>query len=174
MRKFACATGLVCVLWTTGQAKAGGPPPAQIVVEKIVFEPNDKTPTRIQIWGYFSLLKNGSSYGSPVKGYLYYAAEQGKEDKCRKEWEVLKKATGKKEAVSFGCCGRPRDLKEQLRKPAATIGRPAVYPVGEGGFHIETNPTHSFPELKSLVVLLAPPEPAERTGRVAGRTNGRK
>ena len=84
MKRSTCLASLVIALAWSLETRAGGPPPVYIVIDKVVFEPNEDTPTRIQIWGAFSLLREGDSYETPVRGYLYYAAAPGTEEKCRK------------------------------------------------------------------------------------------
>jgi hypothetical protein len=168
MTKHACLLGVASFLWTSTQAFAGGPPPAQLVVEKIVFEPNEKAPKRVQIWGQFALLDNGAHYGAPVKGYLYYEIEQGKEEKAKKEIDVVKKAAGRKYVVSFGHCGYP-DVKAQLRKPGVKPASPVAFPLEGDGFNIEKDPTRWHPELQSLVKLLAPAKPEGEKHVVVGK-----
>src|SRR4029079_6180156 len=91
------------------------------VVEKVVLEPSDTAPQRIQIWGAFALSdrKSGSTYGPAERGYLYYSCPGGQEAVCRKEWEDLKSVAGKDTGVGFGArykeTGRIRKADE---KPA--------------------------------------------------------
>ena len=101
------------------------------VVEKVLFEPADATPQRIQIWGAFALSdqKSGSTYGPAQRGYLYYACPAGQETVCRKEWGDLKGVAGKDTGVGFGArykeTGRIRKADE---KPAS----PDMYPIERG------------------------------------------
>src|SRR5205814_5449551 len=87
MKHVCCLLGLLGLCWGTAEVRAGGPPPVCIAVDKLVFEPNEDTPSRIQIWGTFALLNDSKgAYGEPVHRYLYYTAAPGKEAECRKEW----------------------------------------------------------------------------------------
>jgi hypothetical protein len=101
------------------------------VIEKVLLEPGDAAPQRIQIWGAFALSdqKSGSTYGPAERGYLYYSCPAGKETVCRKEWEDLKAVAGKDTGVGFGArykeTGRIRKADE---KPAS----PDVYPIERG------------------------------------------
>jgi hypothetical protein len=101
------------------------------VVEKVLLEPGDAAPQRIQIWGAFALSdqKSGSTYGPAQRGYLYYSCPAGRETVCRKEWEDLKAVAGKDTGVGFGArykdTGRIRKADE---KPAA----PDAYPIERG------------------------------------------
>jgi hypothetical protein len=151
MKRISCLASLVLALAWSMEAKAGGPPPVYMVIDKVVFEPNEDAPTRIQVWGAFSLLREGDSYGSPVRGYLYYAAAPGAEEKCRKEWAVLKKMTNKKQLISFGFCGEPK-VRDHLRKPSEKVASPIPYPHGKGGFALGKNAESNFPSLKKLLV----------------------
>src|SRR5690242_4168060 len=66
------------------------------VVDKVVFEPSDTAPARVQIWGAFALSdgQRGSNYNAAEKGYLYYSCEAGRESICRREWADLKSVAG--------------------------------------------------------------------------------
>src|SRR5215470_5599180 len=96
MKRITCLASLVIALAGSMEARAGGPPPVYMIIDKVIFEPNEDAPTRIQIWGAFSLLRERDSYGAPVRGYLYYVAAPGAEAECRKEWAGLKEMTNKK------------------------------------------------------------------------------
>ena len=101
------------------------------VIEKVVLEPSDAAPQRIQIWGAFALAdqKSGSNYGPAQRGYLYYTCPAGQETACRKEWADLKTVAGKDIGVGFGArykeTGRVRKADE---KPAS----PDAYPIERG------------------------------------------
>ena len=101
------------------------------VVEKVVLEPGDTAPQRIQIWGAFALSdrKSGSGYGTAERGYLYYACPAGREAMCRNEWADLQSVAGKDTGIGFGGryieTGRIRKAEE---KPAS----PDVYPIERG------------------------------------------
>src|SRR5690348_7718107 len=60
-------------------------------VDKVVLEPNDAAPERVQVWGAFAIAskEDRSTYQPAKRGYLYYALKPGKEDVCRKEWADL-------------------------------------------------------------------------------------
>jgi hypothetical protein len=101
------------------------------VIEKVVLEPSDSTPQRVQIWGAFALSdqKSGSTYGPAQRGYLYYTCPAGQETTCRKEWADLGAVAGKDTGVGFGArykeTGRIRKADE---KPAS----PDAYPIERG------------------------------------------
>src|SRR5437879_6045372 len=65
---------------------------AYALIDKVVLEPNDTAPERIQVWGAFALAQteDRNTYENPRRGYYYYALKSGKEDACRKEWADFK------------------------------------------------------------------------------------
>jgi hypothetical protein len=149
MKKTFWGTALLIALAVAAEVRAGGPPPICMVVDKVVLEPNDQAPTRIQIWGTFVLLKNHSEYGKPVHGYLYYTAASGKEEDCRKEWANLQRLSAEKHVIGFGACGRP-NVDGHLRKAGDKRAAPNVFPLGEGGFANADNYLAGFPSVKKL------------------------
>ena len=101
------------------------------VVEKVLLEPGDAAPERIQVWGAFALSdqKSGSTYGSAQRGYLYYACPPGQEAVCRREWADLKAVAGKDTGVGFGARYKPTGrIRKADEKPAS----PDVYPIERG------------------------------------------
>ncbi len=99
-------------------------------IDKVVFEPNDTAPERIQIWGAFTLAvnENRNDYQPAKRGYLYYALKPGKEEMCRREWADLKRIAGSESIIGFGVRNEPVRLRKSDEKPA----NPDVYPVGMG------------------------------------------
>ena len=101
------------------------------VIEKVVLEPSDAAPQRIQIWGAFALSdgKSGSTYGPAQRGYLYYTCPAGQETTCRKEWDDLKSVAGKDTGVGWG-----QRYKEtgRVRKADDKPESPDVYPIERG------------------------------------------
>jgi hypothetical protein len=101
------------------------------VVEKIVVEPTDAAPQRIQIWGAFALADQQSrnDYGPAQRGYLYYSCPSGQEAVCRREWADLKTVAGKDTGVGFGARYKPTGrVRKADEKPAA----PDEYPIERG------------------------------------------
>jgi hypothetical protein len=121
---------VVCVL-TAVSIRASDFVGVYAVVERVVLEPSEPAPQRIQIWGAFALSdgKSGSNYGTAQRGYLYYDCPAGRETVCRTEWTDLKSVAGKDTGVGFGArykaTGRIRKADE---KPAA----PDLYPIERG------------------------------------------
>jgi hypothetical protein len=73
------------------------------VVDKVVFEPNEHSPERIQIWGLFVVPVEMSSgeYRAPQQGVLYFKLPPGRESAARKEWAEIKKIAGTGRPIGF-------------------------------------------------------------------------
>ena len=53
------------------------------IVDKVVFEPDEKSPERIRIWGVFvvPVLMSSGHYKEPQRGYLYFRIAPSEEEK---------------------------------------------------------------------------------------------
>jgi hypothetical protein len=116
MKKIALALTFALALFAP--LAASGPANVYAIVEKVVFEPNDANPERIQIWGAFSFLvqnnarfSNGvtqpaeTTLSAPMRGYLYFSLPPDKPEQVaaiRAEWKDLKAIAGTGQAVAFG------------------------------------------------------------------------
>jgi hypothetical protein len=128
-----CIAAIAC--WTVVTAKLGASDPIGVyaVIEKVVLEPAQGQPERIQVWGAFALsdTRNQDDYLAPQKGYLYYSCAPQQLDTCRKEWADLQSVAAKGVGVGFGgrhiANGRVRSATD---KPAS----PDVYPIRMGVF----------------------------------------
>lgn len=105
------------------------------VIEKVVLEPNEQAPSRVQIWGAFAFAEGrGSTYGRSERGYLYYSCPSGQESACRNEWSDLKSVAGKNTAVGFGMRYKPAG---HLRKPDEKVASPDLYPIENGVIKVD-------------------------------------
>jgi hypothetical protein len=94
---------------------ASGPIGIYGIVEKVVFEPTEQSPERIQVWGAFAYVDGGANSAlavSPVKrGYLYFklppasVATARDVEAVKKEWADLKAVAGTGQAIGFGSWG---------------------------------------------------------------------
>jgi len=111
--------------------QASDPVGVYAVVEKVVLEPSDAAPQRVQVWGAFSMAEkdNADNYGPAQRGYLYYSCPAGQESVCRSEWADLKSVAGKNTGVGFG--GRYKD-SGRLRKADEKVASPDSYPIQMG------------------------------------------
>lgn len=122
------------------------------VIERVVLEPGDAAPERIQIWGAFALSdgKRGSGYGTAQRGYLYYSCPAGQQAVCRREWADLQSVAGKDTGVGFGGrfveTGRIRPAEQ---KPAS----PDVYPIERGIVRLSAG-HESLPVIERIKAVL--------------------
>src|SRR5687768_10357820 len=69
---------LAFVVLVVGAVHLGASGPLGIygIVEKVVFEPNEQSPERIQVWGAFAYVDGGVgsslTVSAPKRGYLYF------------------------------------------------------------------------------------------------------
>jgi hypothetical protein len=114
------------------------------IVDKVVFEPSESAPERIQIWGVFVVpdRMSPSQYGAPQRGFLYYRMPPGKwEQITRKEWADLKTVAGTGQTIAFAQYwvpdpndpnGNPhRSLEVRVHK-RGVVASSDVYPLGIG------------------------------------------
>jgi hypothetical protein len=118
-------------------ARAGGPPPLYVVVDKVVLEPSVDAPERIRIEGSFVRVQTPEryEYGKPVSGYIYLSLEAGKEKECRAEWAKWQKAAGTGKVVNVGSCGQAGTfLATPIHKLSEPVNKPdAAYSTGQLG-----------------------------------------
>jgi hypothetical protein len=112
------------------------------IVEKVVLEPNDSAPERVQIWGAFAVAdtKNNDDYAAPQKGYLYYSCPANQARTCANEWADLKSVAGKTSGVGFG--GR-FVATGRVRKASEAPATPDAYPIRMGVVRMTGNSYHS-------------------------------
>jgi len=149
-----CGAALLALL--APAVRASDPIGVYAYVDRVVFEPSDAAPDRIQVWGGFALAKktpNRFEYQDPERGYMYFKLRSGDEEVCKKEWADLKSVAGKQQIVAFGS----RDTEPQpiIRKSNAKPENPDVYPKGFGMTKIDrasgnTNSRAPLDQLKEL------------------------
>jgi hypothetical protein len=112
------------------RALASDPVGIYALVDKVVFEPNETNPERIQVWGAFAIAEgSGYTYKNAERGYLYFKLNPDKTSLCRNEWADLKSVAGTGQIVAFA--SRYGD-KGTLRRKDAKPEKPDVYPVAMG------------------------------------------
>jgi hypothetical protein len=115
-------SSLAALLLAAAWAQASDPVGIYALIDKVVQEPKDGTPERIQVWGVFVLGSNrGNEHTPPMRGYMYFSTTPGKEELCRREWADLKKIAGTGQVVAFGSSYAPTGhvRKPQPRKETA-------------------------------------------------------
>src|SRR5436309_10098291 len=132
-----------------GQALASDPVGIYALVDKVVFEPNETNPERIQVWGAFAIAEGyGYTYKKAERGYLYYKTNSEKPTACRNEWTELKTVAGTGQIVAFG--SRYTE-KGKLRKKETKPENPDVYPVAMGLTKVKEK--NDYEPLKQLAKL---------------------
>jgi len=107
--KFRAFFVAVILVLTSATLLASGDVGIFGIVEKVVFEPNETSPERIQVWGAFAF-QDGTfarplGFLPPRRGYIYFSLPDGaatKPEVARKEWADLKSVAGTGQAVAFG------------------------------------------------------------------------
>jgi hypothetical protein len=127
-----CAAAILGAAAST--ARASDPNGIYGFVDRVVFEPNDAAPERVQVWGGFALAvprsKSNYEYRDAERGYLYFKLRAGDEETCKKEWADFKAVAGTGQIVSFG--SRYDTTPVALRKADAKAENPDTYPKSWG------------------------------------------
>jgi hypothetical protein len=127
-----CAASLLGI--AASGARASDPNGIYAYVDRVVFEPNDAAPERIQVWGGFALAvprsKSSDEYRDAERGYMYFKLRAGDEEICKKEWADLKAVAGTGQIVSFG--SRYDTTPVSVRKADAKVENPDSYPKSWG------------------------------------------
>jgi hypothetical protein len=155
--------GLVlAIIYIAGSQRAFASDPTGVFarIDKVVLEPNDTAPERIQVWGAFSMAqgRSGEQYESPKTGYLYYKLPAEKADVARKEWADLKSVAGKHEIIGFGT---RFEEKGRIRQAVDKVANPDAYPLGWGLVKMKDRHTDYAP-IKQLLALTPPTAPIKK------------
>ena len=145
------AKGLVwtCLLLAaTVPVAASDPMGVYCIVDKVVLEPAERA-DRAQIWGTCALANTNDWYfQAPAKGYFYFAAPAGQEDRARAEWADLKSVAGTSQAVGFARRYRPVGrIRPATEKPDA----PEAYPLHNGVTKVSQR---VVPEVREVVTKI--------------------
>jgi hypothetical protein len=108
LKRLVLSVAVVSVAVAT--LSASGPLGIYGIVEKVVFEPNEQAPERIQVWGAFayfesSVVGQSLTVSKPAKGYLYFRLGGPADTLVKNEWADLKSVAGTGQAVGFGKWG---------------------------------------------------------------------
>ena len=121
------------------------------VVDKVVFEPNEANPERVQIWGSFAIAarNNRDDYDPVQRGYLYFATSSQRAT-TRAEWKDLNSLAGSKRIVAFSSrFGQSVRVRTNAEKPTA----PDAYVLGIGVNVIQ--PDRDYAPIKALLSSVA-------------------
>lgn len=105
LSRTACAILLLFLFAVCGISK-GGTFDIYALIEKVVLEPNDAAPERMQIWGAFAFAPPGNwkPQNEPRRGYFYFRLPSSEKvaRAARSEWAELQALSGSGQAVEFG------------------------------------------------------------------------
>ncbi len=117
MKPLRIALGIAILVFGTASVFASGRIGFYGIVERVVFEPSEAAPERIQVWGAFTYVDGGATRNfalSTVKrGYLYFRLRSdipqftspADVDVTKKEWADIKAVAGTGQAIGFGSWG---------------------------------------------------------------------
>src|SRR5262245_54929865 len=110
---------------------ASGPAGCYTIVEKVVLEPNEANPHRIQVWGLFAVTdgKPGNGYLNPQPGYLYFSVRREMEKVTLAEWNDLKTVAGTGSVITFA---ERLSWNSRIRPASEKPSTPDPYPLYNG------------------------------------------
>jgi hypothetical protein len=125
------------------------------IVDKVVFEPDENAPERIQIWGLFVVPVPISSgmYRNPQRGILYFSLPPDKKKIAMKEWAELKKRAGSGQILGFTEYWVPNPNDPQGNPHTSLVvhvhedvplGLPDPYPLGIGVLKIDEHKPEDY------------------------------
>ena len=165
--KTASIVALICavlVLSTTVVTAKRGTIGIYAIVDKVAFEPDEKSPERIRIWGVFVVPVPMSSgqYKAPQRGYLYFRLAPGMERVAKQDWDDLKAVAGTGQGIGFAqyWVANPADpfgnphqsLEVQVHRDGDAVV-PDVYPVPHARGIVKTG-DNADPDFESIMVQL--------------------
>ncbi|HLQ77958.1 MAG TPA: hypothetical protein VK210_11420 [Terriglobia bacterium] len=147
-RTITILVGAVLVL-TAMTVTASDPVGIYAMVDKVVFEPSEAAPQRVQVWGVFALaVPPGDTYTAPARGYMYFSAGQGREAVAKTEWADLKSVVGTGQGVGFGA---RYTATGTVRKAGEKVANPDTYPVGGTGV-VKVHPIPGYQNIMTNVI----------------------
>jgi len=130
MRIFVVAAALVLAVATATASDFIG---IYARVDRVVLEPNDNAPERIQVWGTFLIAdgKAGDGLRPPEHGYMYFTLPSTPNDQtaAKAEWKDLKQVAGTGLPVGFGSRYKPLG---HVRKSSEKPEKPDTYQLNIG------------------------------------------
>ncbi len=116
-------------------------------IDKVLMEPDDRAPQRIQIFGVFSIAdsRNADDYLPAGRGYLYFNLPADPKLALR-EWADLKAVAGTSQIVAFGSRW---DSRPRLRAPTDAPQAPDVYPINVGV--VKVNGRTDYAPVRALI-----------------------
>ncbi len=135
------------------------------LIDRVVLEPGDKAPERVQIWGVFALAErsNPNTYQAPERGYLYYTLGAD-ERTVLAEWNDLKSLAGSNQPVGFS---NRYTSRARVRPASEKPANPDQYTTGFGLVKAVA-PTRSGGVAAQLLRVPLPLTPADGATVAAG------
>ncbi|PYS17296.1 MAG: hypothetical protein DMG17_10110, partial [Acidobacteria bacterium] len=126
------------LLFVAADLIASGPVGIYAIIEKVIFEPSEQAPERIQIWGAFAVVDGGltqpGATSKPLRGYLYFKLPDGSAQAAAKtEWTDLKTVAGTGQAIGFGNWGYVGRVQDFGSRPNSSSGIPYFLELYPGG-----------------------------------------
>jgi hypothetical protein len=158
VNRFIQLSALAGVLFSSAGLRSSDPVGIYAIVDKVVFEPNESAPERIQIWGAFSLSTGpgmGDTYHAPAQGYLYYSADAVNAEITAKEWSDLKTLAGTDACIGLASRYSPMGT---VRGGCDAAAKPDVYPISALGLQkLRTNT--DYQPIQDLLAMPGPRSP---------------
>jgi len=125
------------------------------IVDKVVFEPDENAPERIQIWGLFVVPVPISSglYRAPRRGIVYFSLPADRKKTAIKEWAELKRLAGSGQILGFTEYWVPNPNDPQGSPHTSLVvyvhgdvplGLPDPYPLGIGVLKIDEHKPEDY------------------------------
>lgn len=160
MNRLTPLAGLTIVFLSGAALRASDPVGIYAIVDKVVLEPNETAPDRIQIWGSFALSTGpgmGDTYHTPVRGYLYYSFDSLNAEITTKEWNDLKSLAGTETCIGLASRYSPAS---RVRGGCEAPVKPEMYPISALGLQkLRTNT--DYQPIQDLLSTPAPREPRD-------------
>ena len=128
------------------------------LIDRVVLEPTDDAPQRIQIWGVFALAERSdpNTYQVPQRGYLYYTLGEN-ERAVLAEWNDLKSIAGSNQPVGFS---NRYTSRTRIRPASEKPADPDRYTTGFGLVKV-VSPTRSGGVAPQLLRVPLPTSPTD-------------
>ena len=119
-------------------------------VDKVVLEPNEQAPQRVQVWGVFAIAdsRDPNAYRPPARGYLYYMLPPNAALALR-EWADLQSVAGTNQIVAFGSRWSKTRTESRVRKADELPASPDVYTTDIGMRKIDAH--SGYAPVRSIV-----------------------
>ena len=125
-------------------------------VDKVVLEPNEQKPQRVQVWGVFAIAdsRDPNAYRPPARGYLYYTlppALSGGTNAALalREWADLQSVAGTSQIVAFGSRWSNTRTETRVRRADERPESPDVYTTDIGMKKMDAR--SSYAPVRSIV-----------------------